>query len=146
MTRSNKKAPLGVMIVSAIDAFSIGLMPLIMLYIITKDGHLTQILGLNPFGTISTLILSLAIFVAAYKTYKRNEKAKKTLIILVALYLVLVGFNNISVMLNPQQLGIEQLTSEQTTKLISNIVRPAILLLINIFYFRSEKAQEFFAN
>lgn len=146
MKDNSNSRPLGFVLVAALDVFSISLMPMITLYITATHVELKQMLGMNFVAIISTVLLSLFVAISAFKTLKGDAKAKNTLLTLIAIYLALIAFNNLTVYFNPQQLGIEELTSQQKTTIIANIVRPSILLLINYFYFKSAAATKFLSD
>ena len=146
MSEVIKQRPIGVTIITIIDTLVMAIMPLTMLYISVTNVELAKLSQFSSFSIVSTIALSLSIGFYAFKTYKGSNKAKELLLILITIYFALIAFNNLSIFLNPQQFGIEEFSSQESLKIISNIVRPAILLLINYAYFRSQKVKEYFAN
>jgi|LakMenEpi03Aug12_release.lakeMendotaPanAssembly.Ray.scaffolds.fasta_scaffold647390_2 hypothetical protein len=146
MTDKKIQRPIGITILTSLDVISMSILPLAMLYMAASSMQLNQILQLGFFSILSTLVLSIAIALAAYKTFEGNVKAKNILLILITIYVGLIIFNNVSVMLNPQLLGFEQFNSKQLKTLEANIFRPAIMLLINFLYFNSKKVTEYFQS
>jgi len=128
----------------ALISVSLGLIPLWLSYQFVRNPQMSDLLGYGL--TVFTLNAAIAvgILISAFLAWKGNATAKKSLFALVWLHVIGIVLNNANVLMNPAALGLESLDDRQITKLLMNIGRAAIWLVLIHWYFNTQKAKEYF--
>lgn len=142
----NSTRPVGITVICILISISLGLIPLWWVSHFIHDSVEKELLGLNLAALIVNAAIAVGIIVAAFFTWKGKSRAKNILIALVWIHVLGIAFNNAGVLLNPSALGIESLNDRQMTKLLMNIGRAAIWLVLVHWYFNTQKAKEFLMN
>ncbi len=129
-----KSRPTGVWILTIYALIFVGIAPLVLSMYILVSGNATG----NVLNILLSLPISIGVISSAIGTWNGNEKARKSLLLLVTLHYVLIAVNNYTFISSGQVPGNEQ------TRLWGRVLRGFIYPAVYIWYFNKYTTKEFY--
>lgn len=142
----NKARPVGVTVLCILVAISLGAIPIWFAYLFFTNQELSRLTGMNLAAFLGNFTISMGIVASAFFTWKGSNRAKRILFSLAWLHVAGVIYNNINLLVNPSLIGLDTLNEKQITKLLTNIGRSVLWLVLLHWYFNTQKAKAFFAK
>lgn len=142
----NKARPVGVTVLCILVAISLGIIPIWLAYLFFTNQELSSLTGMNLAAFLGNFAISMGIVASAFLTWKGSNRAKTIMFSLVWLHVAGVIYNNINLLIDPSLLGLDALNEKQTTKLLTNIGRSVLWLVLLHWYFSTQKAKTYFAK
>ena len=140
----NKPRPVGVTVLCILVVISLGVIPIWLAYFFFTNQELSSLTGMNLAAFLGNFTISIGITVSAFFTWKGSNRARIVMFSLVWVHVAGVVYNNISLLINPSLLGLDVLNEKQTTKLLTNMGRSILWLVLLYWYFNTEKAKAYF--
>jgi hypothetical protein len=130
------KRPLGVWILTMYAVIFAGFAPLIVEIILLYSGGL----GTNSVFLIFSILINASLIFYSAKTWQGNDRARKIFLILITINYVLIGLNNLAMLLSGQ------IPADEQTRLYGRVLRGVLYPAIFIWYFNRSNTKEFYGT
>lgn len=139
-SRSARKRPVGVWILTIWDALFVGLVPLLLATLLYLNEESRQILSLNPASIVVQILLTAGVLVGAVLAWRGERRGRNLLVAAVIVHHVLIILNNVSMALidAPVEVG--------SSRFWSNAIRSAIWIAIHVWYFLGKPTREYYSQ
>ena len=129
-----KTRPTGVWILTIYALIFVGIAPLLLSIFMLISGNAAG----SVFSVLLSLPISVGVIASAVGAWKGNEKARKSLLVLVTLHYVLIAINNYLF------ISSGQVPDDEQTRLWGRVLRGFIYPAVYIWYFNKYTTKEFY--
>jgi hypothetical protein len=136
----SKKRPLWVWILTIWDGLALGFVPLLFSMLLLFNENSKNSSGLSLQQIFPSILLSLAVIIAAFFAWRGNNLARFALLVCVLIYYGGLIYNNFK----GYELGI--MTQEQVTLASGRIIRSLFWIVVNFGFFLNKKANHFYTS
>jgi len=131
---TQKSRPTGVWILTIYALIFVGIAPLLLSVFMLISGNTTG----SVYSIILSLPISIGVIASATGSWKGNEKARKSLLVLVTLHYIFIAINNYIFIRSGQVPDNEQ------AQIWGRIIRGFIYPAVYIWYFNKYTTKEFY--
>ena len=132
------KRPLGVWILTIWDGLFAGLLPVITVLILYFNAEVQAALGMSVLDLVLSILLGIAVVIAAIGAWLGNNAARIALVILVSVHYGLLAFNNV----NLATAGV--LSGTAQVKSWGRAFRSVVWIGINVWYFLGKRPRAYY--
>lgn len=129
-----KYRPTGVWILTIYALIVVGILPLLLEIYLLVSGNAAGIV----IGTLLSLLVSIGVIASAIGAWKGNEKARKSLLVLLTLHYVFVAINNYIF------IGSGQVPDDEQARIWGRVLRGFVYPAVYIWYFNKYTTKEFY--